>query len=266
MKAKATIAVLGLILGFVSTHAYDFTEDFENGIYWRTFPVSFEKYVDSASEGSVLDSLVASAEGEWEDAVGSDLWTIPDGHHVSSSYTGNVIRWSNNFAAETGYSPISTLAVTVRHRVGTYFSKVEIILNGEIARLRANSNNILYQTILHELGHTIGIDHSEYTSAVMYASLQGVNYLSDDDQDAVVAVVDEAIYRQSTGFVSTLAAGDDSSNGNMLACGSVALISNDDGKGPGSGAATVILGFMLVILLQKFASGFRMTRQKLPIH
>ncbi len=264
MKAKATITILGWILGLVSTHAYDFTEDFENGIYWRSFPVTFEKYVSSTSEGSVLDSLVAQAEGEWEDAVGSDVWTIPDGHHVSSSYSGNVIRWSDNFAAETGYSPTSTLAVTVRHRVGTYFSKVEIILNGENSRLRANTSNILYQTILHEMGHTIGIDHSQYTSAVMYASLQGINSLSNDDQNAVVAVVDEAIYRQSTGYVSALAAGDDSNGGNMLACGSVALVSENN-NGPGSGAATVILGFMLVLLFQKVSQFSRLTRQTLPI-
>lgn len=49
-----------------------------------------------------------------------------------------------------------------------------------------------FQTVLlHELGHCFGIDHSEYTDAVMYfASYNGEarRTLSDDDEDALIAL------------------------------------------------------------------------------
>ncbi len=258
MKAKARVMLLGLFLGISSAFAYDFTEDFENGFYWETFPISFQKFVDSSAEGEVLNQLVSAAENEWENAVGVDLWNIADQYVVSSSHSGNHIRWSNDFAQETGYSPVSTLAVTIRHRVGTYFVRTEIILNGENERLRSNQGNLLYQTILHEMGHTLGIDHSEFSSAVMYPSVQGINRLSFDDQDAVVDVVDETRLRQEVGFVSALST-ETSGNANALACGSVSLVTDSDsGDGPGSGAATVIMGFLLVIISSR-------ARQILPV-
>lgn len=258
MKAKAKIVVLGFFLGISSALAYDFTDDFENGFYWESFPLGFQKFVNTSAEGEVLNQMVTAAENEWEDAVGVDLWNVASEYVVSSSHSGNHIRWSNNFAEETGYSPITTLAVTVRHRVGTYFVRTEIILNGENEKLRSNDGNLLYQTVLHEMGHTLGIDHSEYTSAVMYPSVQGINQLSFDDQDAVVDVVDVTQQRQETSFVSALAT-ETTHNTNALACGSVSLATDSsDGDGPGSGAATVVMGFLLVVV-------FNRTRQIMPV-
>ncbi len=259
MRAKAVIVVLGIILGSSSVHAYDFTDDFENGFYWESFPIAFQKFVDSAAEGEVLNQLISTAENEWENTVGVNLWNVTSDYVVSSSHSGNHIRWSNNFAEETGYSPITTLAVTVRHRVGTYFVRTEIILNGENQQLRSNQGNLLYQTVLHEMGHTLGIDHSAYVSAVMYPSVQGINQLSYDDQDAVIDIVDETQQRQEIGFVSSLAT-ETKNSANALACGSVSLVTNsDNGDGPGSGAATVIMGFLLVVI-------FNRARQILPVH
>lgn len=258
MKAKAKIAVLGFFLGISSAFAYKFTDDFTNGIYWKSFPIAFQKFVNSNAEGKLLNQFVSQAENQWENAVGVDLWNVASGYVVASSYSGNFIRWSNNFAAETGYSPITTLAVTVRHRAGTYFERVEIILNGENSSLRSNQGNMLFQTVLHEMGHTLGIAHSTYPTAVMYPSIQGINSLSSDDQQAVIAIVDQTQKRQETGYVSTLASGSNKNKG-ALACGSISLVGDSDqGSGPGSGAVTVVLGFLLVLLLSK-------TRQFLPI-
>lgn len=265
MKAKAIFLILGVILGLKTSYAYQFTEDFVNGIYWRNFPITMKTFVDTASEGSVLSQLISEAEQEWENSTGTDIWSFPDSYEVSNSYSGNYIRWSNNFAEETGYSPISTLAVTIRYRVGTYFTQTEIILNGENAKLRANQNGILYQTILHELGHTIGIDHSEYTSAVMYASLQGIDRLSFDDQEAILALMDQTVERQETGYISALAT-ETRTDKNALACGSVAFINSDDNNnGPGNGALTVVFGFLLTLLFSQLTSTKATGRQKLPI-
>lgn len=262
MTAKKVVFAIIFILTITPVFCYDFTDDFENGIYWGSFPISVAKYVSTASEGSQLNSLVTQAEAQWEDAVGQEIWDIASGYNISTSYSGNNIRWSDDFAADTGYSASSTLAVTIRYRTGTYFTYFEIILNGENENLRNNTNNMLYQTILHELGHTIGLDHSEYTSAVMYASLQGINSLSYDDEDGFVAVVDETLDRQETGYVSELATSTTTTSSGALACGSVAFIGDDDDtNSSGGGPATVLMGAMLALM----AGMISRKRQLLPV-
>jgi len=225
--------------------AFQFTSDFSAGIYWASLPVGMEKFATTTEEGALLSSLLSQAENAWEDSLGSELWSIPSGFKFGAP-TGNSIRWSNNFASETGFNPSTTLAVTIRYRTGTFFSRVEIILNGENQALRANLNNSLYQTILHEMGHVLGLDHSNSTNAIMFASLAGINSLSLDDIRGVNAVYDETVRRQSVGFVSNLAASE-KSEGNALACGSVSLLGGGNGGGPYGGILTIIFSFALCL-------------------
>ena len=80
--------------------------------------------------------------------------------------SGNSIRRSDNFGAETGYDPNSTLAITIRHTQGPYLGKTEIILNGSMQFLRVNTSNILYKTLVHEFVHVLGLDHSSEAAII----------------------------------------------------------------------------------------------------
>lgn len=211
---------------------------------------------------SQLEGLVNQAVFQWEGAVGREIWRLSSS---TNSTSGNIIRWSNDFANETGFNPQTTLAVTTRYRVGTFFERFEIIINGQNAALRFNSGNLLFQTILHEMGHVIGLDHSEFSDAVMFASVQGVNSLSGDDVDGANAVVDENLNRQATGFVSELARGEERSGAKApLACGTVAFIdgAGGGGNGPSSGLISLVFGLLLALTL---GMGSRRTRQILPL-
>lgn len=262
MKAKEGVmnivsrTFIVLMVFFISeVEAFQFTSDFNAGIYWPSFPIGMEKYAADSNEGTLLSSLLSRAESEWENSVAKEIWSIPSGFQLGVA-SGNSIRWSNNFANETGFNPSTTLAVTVRYRTGTYFSRFEIILNGENQALRANLNNSLYQTILHELGHVLGLDHSNSSGAVMYASLAGVNSLSRDDQEGAVAVLDEALRRQSIGFVSDLAVSN-SNEGNALACGSVSFSGSNDGNGPLGGMLTLLFSFLIAVSFQYLSKSYR---------
>jgi len=116
------------------------------------------------------------------------------------------------------------LAVTIRYSSGTYFSQVVVVLNGENNALRSNSQGMLKKTILHELGHTIGLDHSQQYS-IMGASLSGVSTLTWDDSQGANAAINEHLYRQQIGYSAPLS---ESSNETIAACGSVALNQHDD--------------------------------------
>jgi hypothetical protein len=231
-----------------SAHAYEFTVDFNNGFYWASFPIGVNKFVTNPSDGPELAQLVGESENAWEGAVGRELWNFNSGWIVSNAFSGNYIRWSDNFGAETGYDPTQTLAITIRYTSGAYMTRTEVILNGNMTSLRNNENGLLAKTILHEMGHTIGLDHSLEAWAIMGAYASSVSSLQWDDVQGATAVIDETLYRQQIGYISPLASS--TTTEEYGTCGSVNLLSADDSggpKGPGGFGISLVLGLLLSI-------------------
>ena len=201
---KLAVSIIPLLLMAIllssKVHAYAFTQDFQKGFYWQSFPIQMGKFVTDPNDGALLEQLTNQAVSDWENASGKNLWNF-SAVQTSSAYSGNYIRWSDNFGAETGYDPTKTLAITIRYNQGTYFQQTVIILNGSLSYLRQNWSNALKVTILHEIGHTLGLDHTT-ANAIMAPTLSSLTTLQSDDIQGVNAVVDETIRRQSTGYIS----------------------------------------------------------------
>ncbi|MBK26646.1 MAG: hypothetical protein CME70_21780 [Halobacteriovorax sp.] len=228
-------------------HAYQFTVDFNNGFYWASLPLGMSKFVTDPNDGPELAQIVGSAENAWEGAVGRDLWSFNSGWIVTDVFSGNYIRWSDNFGAETGYDPDQTLAITIRYNSGTHMTRTEIILNGNMSSLRNNENGLLDKTILHEMGHTLGLDHS-FQPAIMGAFASNISTLQWDDVQGANSVIDETLHRQSIGYVSPLATS--TTTEEYSTCGSVSFIGSDsNGGGPGGGSfmVSLLMGLMLAI-------------------
>ncbi len=194
--------------------AYQFTTDFKNGFYWASIPVSIIVEESNPDRKKILESLSKAAISDWESETGLKLWDFAGG-------TRNLIRWSSRFAEETRMDPNSVLAVAVRYTDGPYFAKTEIIING--SHPLNSYENYLRTTITHELGHTMGLDHSEVAQAVMAPSLQPIYYgLHSDDVDGMQAVVADMEYKQRTGYVSRYAFVKEEVAKQPLSCGTTA--------------------------------------------
>lgn len=250
---KGLILLLFMFIGS-KAFSYNYTSDFKRGIYWNSFPLKMKLYIQSGDDYELLKEQVELAVDEWENAVGMDIWDVDDNEY-SGPFAGNYIRWSNDFAQETGYSAFNTLAVAVRYSDGVHFTRTEIVLNGEMSTLRQNFTDILRKTLLHELGHTIGLDHSEQ-EAIMAAAVGSIQNLTSDDVSGGIAVVEENLWRQQVGIQQPQdgesgSSSEETSGTAGTSCGSIDL--NGPSNGPG-GPAT--FSFLISLLLGLLGSRY----------
>lgn len=232
-----------LFLSLLSTSAwgYNLTQDFTQGFYWANLPISIHVVEKDAEKKETLEQLAKDAIGEWEARTGLSLWTLEGG-------TPNIIRWSNKFAEETQMDPTTVLAVAIRYTEGPYFARTEIVINGNHPLNHVLSN--LLTTITHELGHTVGLDHSSESEALMAPTLQDPYHgLHTDDVNGMTYAFEETQKRQITKYVSPLAF-EQKETKSPLSCGTVSV-----GSGSG-GAASLVLG-MLTALLGRLRKWFK---------
>lgn len=114
-----------------------------------------------------------------------------------------------------------------------------LILNADSSSiLQTYSDDAIESVIAHEIGHAIGIGHSEFEHSLMYFSVSGKyqKWLGQDDIDAVTYLY------PNEGSVLGL----------FGSCGTIALIDNnddDDSSGTGAFLTSLVFGILLMLLL-----------------
>mgnify|MGYP003646106513 FL=1 len=183
--------------------------------YWNIVPTSRAKFkigsTISIPASSTTSAMVAlAADGEIVVGCSDDATTFPD---ASTLAKGGM----------TSTNPRGVVAIN--DTAGTQFDDVD-----ELARV---------STFAHELGHAIGIGHSQVEYSLMYFSV-------------VAGVVNEHLTEDDADAITYLYPNDKELGGLAGACGTIDL---DGGNGgPGNFLLTLCFGFLLIILVQKSPS------------
>jgi len=241
--------IIGIYVLLVSNSLFGFsiTNDFSKGFYWKDYPVKITVIENDSKLKSILEKLASNAINEWEARTGQSLWDVKSG-------SNNVLRWSRNFAEETKMDPSTVLAVAIRYATGPYFVKSEIVINGDHP-INSDLDNLL-TTITHELGHTMGLDHSDEMQAVMAPTLQEPYLgLHEDDVNGMNYVFEESRNRQITGYISPLAYKEEKLT-QPLGCGSLGVVGGSNYLG---NLTSVVSGLIIGFLrkLYRFISRYK---------
>lgn len=228
--------LLTLLLSLPTAWGYNLTQDFKNGFYWSSLPIGISVIDASPARKTKIENLTKKAIKEWESLSDRNLWD------ETNTTTSNIIRWSDNFAAETGMDAASVLAIAIRYTGGPYFAKTEIVINGNHI---LNQNDIyLETTILHELGHTMGLDHSGDWDAIMAPTLKQTPEVEYDDVLGMREAYRQMLQRQTTGYVSPLSYQKEETSSQPLSCATVAVSTSTPASGMISLGLGILIGFV----------------------
>ncbi len=261
MKKLLTITISLLLL---STKLYPYTLNrvAEGGARWPNFPIDMKLNPNnsSLSEQEVL-RVISQSMNKWNEGVGFDVLNTYIDKSINASQGMRLngtssITFSNSFRTDSsGFDPDVTVAVGGQYGDGRRMTDGFVIFNAQSVAwdtdMERSSRTGIYrddlETIaIHELGHVLGLGHSDDPRSVMSDARTSKikRELAQDDIDGARYLA-SAAGPSGAGF-DNYAGARDSFGG----CGSIGSKVNSAGGGGNMGAmATMILLPMLALAI-----------------
>ena len=185
------ILTLLLLFSAISVRAYVLTQGNDKSyIRWPELSPNITFYINPANNDGISDaevlSIVSSSAGEWNSNSGVNIGMIPT--TVTGIDGRNEISFSSNSLYFSGTGVVGLTNVAFREQDGTIL-ETDILLNDSVLffgsstlMTLAPSQNYLGNVLSHELGHAIGLGHSQVHSTTMFYKLyRGQHSLEHDD-------------------------------------------------------------------------------------
>lgn len=117
-------------------------------------------------------SAIATSFAAWSDISDLSFTMVND-----STYADIMIKWDDHFSSN------NVLAQTATTYNGSTLNiiKARIRFNDNVSWATNGSNYDIFQVAVHEIGHALGMQHSEYNDAIMYYAYNSTSALTADD-------------------------------------------------------------------------------------
>ncbi len=173
---------LYLFYGLAFAHQSSLTSQ-GSPFFWASssIPIHLDLTTSDMSTGTA-QSIVQNSINQWNSASGTSIF--------STSVTDNTIQFTNNFSA---YGSAVIGITEISYDSDGEIKKANIFLNDNYLFKSTSghySGNSVFlgDVVSHELGHFLGLSHSEVLDSTMfYSAFSGQNTLSLDDKAAVIS-------------------------------------------------------------------------------
>jgi hypothetical protein len=275
MKKLLILALSSLVLT-QALYSYTLNNVAQNGARWRSYPVTLD--INTAGSGlpdsDVMDVITGDM-NKWNEAIGFSALELGEENRAPSSTAmdtdgKNQIVFSTNFQSDSkGFDPKSAVAIAGQYGDGYSMTDAFIIFNAEYVAWNTDSNvstakktysDHLPTIALHELGHVLGLGHSQNTDAVMAAVRQTkiITDLTADDVEGAKFVTSVGSAAGSAGQGQSYS-NDNSSSSKSGGCGTIAAAANGNGGNGGNiggNAAVMLLPMLALFLVRRRAVEF----------
>jgi hypothetical protein len=186
-----TILTLFLLFSAMSVRAYVLTRGNDKSyIRWPTSTPNLTFYVNPANNDGITDadvlSIVSSSASEWSSNSALNIGIIPT--TVTGLDGRNEISFSSSSLYFSGTGVVGVTNVAFREQDGAIL-ETDILLNDSIYFYGSStlltsdpSQDYLGNVLSHELGHSIGLGHSQVHSTTMFYKLyKGQHSVEHDD-------------------------------------------------------------------------------------
>lgn len=261
---KLMMLVLATFVATNALYAFQLNNVAKNGARWRSYPVSMSlNTTDSGLADKAVLTAIQDQMSKWNDAVGFEVLEVSGMDKTPAANTMdvdgmNMIAFSTNFRTDSnGFDPRSAVAIAGQYGDGYAMTDAFLLFNSEyVAWDTDTATSISKRTYrdhlptiaLHELGHVLGLGHSDNTSAVMAATRQTkiMDTLTNDDIAGGKYITGVSSATETGAGQSTT----DNTSGSGMSGGCGTITSNSGGSNGGniSGNAAIMLLPMLALL------------------